>query len=153
MSAVAAFISHVQESKRGGPRPRVKAKPLTPVQVAVKIAKARAISGDWSDAKPAAFVGLHCICHQMIYGITPLELDQQALFRAAARLAAKAQHELFNDDPHELAEFVRWSWSREKGKNTWAQQKQVERNRLNWRWQFSRSLVTDYRIAISQRRA
>lgn len=148
MSAVAAFLDHVETIKRG-PRRRVK---FSLIEAAMIDAKHRAKTGDWENAKPTAFIGLHALCHQMIYGVHPLELDQTGLFRAAARLAARAQHDLFGDDPTKMAEFVRWTWEREKRKNTWAQAKQVERNRLSWRWQFGRDLVTDYRIAMSQRR-
>jgi hypothetical protein len=88
----------------------------------------------------------------MIYGVVPSELLEQQSFRAAARAAAKAMHELFDDDATAVAAFVRWAWEVEKRKNTWAQSKSIDRRRLGWRVQFSRALETDYRIYLKQRR-
>jgi hypothetical protein len=132
------------------PEPKLRKKrsqPLSALEVAIRDAKYRASSGEWESAKGATFVGLYAMCHQMVYGVVPSELTQPALFRSAARLAVKALHEQFDDDPGELAAFVRWCWEREKRRSTWAQSSGVDRNRLSWKWQFSRSMETDYRIS------
>jgi hypothetical protein len=146
MSDIAKFCDQFERSKVK------RSKALPQVDVAIDDAKRRALSGEWNDSKGATFVGLHAFCHKMVYGIVPDELYVPGLFRAAARGAAKALHEFFDDDPAELAAFVRWSWEREKRKNSWAQANGVDRSRLSWKWQFSRSLLTDYKIDLSTRR-
>jgi hypothetical protein len=139
--------------KPTGPRLRMKrAKPMTLVEIAIDDARRRAASGEWAGAKGAVLVGLYAMCHRMVYGIIPSELFEVPTFRAAAKMAAKAMHELFGDDPAEVAAFVKWSWQVEKRKNEWAQTKSVDRKHLGWRAQFCRSLETDYRIWQKQGR-
>lgn len=150
MSATARFVEQFAKEHRA--RVRTKAKPLSSVEVAMDDAKHRAASGDWVGSKGATFVGLHALCHKMIYGVIPDELYALGLYRAAIKLAAKAMHELFADDPDAMAAFVRWTWEREKRKHTWALANGVDRNRLSWRWQFGRALLTDYRVALTQKR-
>ena len=137
-----------------GPRPRTRRRRshLTPLEIVVDDASRRAASGDWAGAKGGTLVGLYALCHRMVYGVLPGELEQVGLFRQACKQAASLMHELFSDDASAVAAFVRWSWEREKRRNAWAQSKQIERNRLGWRAQFSRALETDYRVASKQRR-
>lgn len=115
-------------------------------------ARRRAESGDWEEARGSSLVGLYALCHEMIYGVVPEELFAIAEYRTAAKVAARMMHENFNDDPSEVAAFIRWSWEREKRKNNWAQAKGFDRKRLGVRWQFSLGLLTDYRIARSQKK-
>lgn len=149
MSATARFIESVQETKT---RQVLKPHQLSPVEVALDDAKRRARSGEWEDAKAATLVGLYALCHQMVYGVVPSELKQVGLFRAATRMAKRMMHEYFDDDPSQVVELIRWSWEREKRKNTWAQSHAIDRNRLSWKWQFAASMETDYRIARTQKR-
>lgn len=147
MTAIAKFFEDVKQ-----PRTRTRRRlHLHPIEVAVDDAKRRATSGDWEGAKGSTFIGLHALCHRMVYGIIPEELYAEGVMRAAVRNAASALHQMFGDDGHEMADFVRWTWEREKRKSTWAQANGYDRNRLMWKWQFSRSLLTDYRIARSQK--
>lgn len=148
--SITDFVNSFEKPK--GPRLRVKAKPLTPVEIALDEAARRAASGEWAGAKGSTLVGLYAMCHRMVYGIVPSELSEQATFHAASKMAAKAMHDLFGDDPAEVAAFVKWAWQVEKRKNEWAQSKSVDRKHLGWRAQFCRSLETDYRIAQKQGR-
>jgi hypothetical protein len=162
MSAISQFVNSFEPAPKQ-PRLRVKAKPtepapkrakrvhLTSVEVAVDDASRRALSGEWEGAKGATFVGLYAMCHRMVYGVTPSELQLQSVFNVAAKTARKAMHELFNDDAAEFAAFIRWAWEAEKRKAAWAQQKAFDRRRLSWRYQFSRSLETDYRIDLKSK--
>lgn len=151
-SPLTEFMERFEPEKT--PRLRVKrrAKTLSLVEVAMDEARRRATSGEWDRSKGATFVGLYALCHQMVYGVVPGELQEPAAFRAAAKHAARAMHELFDDDPAEVAAFVRWTWEAEKRKNAWAQQKAFDRKRLGWKAQFSRAVQTDYQIAQKQRR-
>jgi hypothetical protein len=148
MNATARFCEEFEKPARASRR----AKPMDPVDVAILDAKKRAETGEWNWSKGATFVGLYAMCHQMIYGVVPDELYTTGTFRAAARSAANALHVLFDDDACAFAEFVRWSWEREKRKHNWALAQGFDRNRMSWKLQFSRALLTDYRIAKAQRR-
>lgn len=148
---IAAFVKAAAppEEKQAG-RPRVRRggrRPLTPLEVAVDDASHRAQSGDWDEAKGSTLVGLYALCHRLIYGILPDELQEQPLFHAAAKLAKQMVHAHFVDDFAGAAGFVKWSWEREKRKDTWARANGVDRKRMAWRTQFSAALVTDWRIA------
>lgn len=155
MSALTEFVKSVESAKAQAKQPRMRVKrshTLTLVEVAIDDAKRRASSGEWEGAKGSTLVGLYAMCHRMVYGIIPSELEEPSTFRQAAKMAATTMHELFVDDPAEVAAFIRWSWEVEKRKNTWAQSKSIDRRRLGWRAQFSRALQTDYRIGQKQKR-
>lgn len=141
------FVS--RPARRSGPRGAKSH--LSPVQVAVHDANRRAISGEWDTAKGATFVGLYAMCHQMVYGVLPAELDPPGIFRQAAKAAAQAMHQMFDDDPYEVVKFLRWTWEREKRRNSYSQKSGHERSRLMWRWQFSRAVYTDYLVAKRSR--
>lgn len=115
-------------------------------------AKRRAESGDWDGAKGSTLAGLYAFCHELIYGVVPDELQQRGIFHAAAKAAAHLVHTSFDDDFAAAAAFVRWSWEREKRLRDWAKSKNADRRRLSWRLQFSASLVTDWRVAMSTAR-
>lgn len=145
------------------PRLRVKQQPkpqptrakrvhMNKVEIAIDEASRRALSGEWEGSKGATFVGLYAMCHRMVYGVTPSELALQPVFNAAAKMARAMMHELFDDQPEQFAAFIRWAWEVEKRKAAWAQAKAVDRRRLSWRYQFSRSLETDYRIELKTKR-
>lgn len=157
MSPIAAFcgsFNSTSSSNSGSKkqaRPR-KARMLAPIEIALDDAKRRAASGDWDGAHGSTFVGLYALCHQMIYSVVPEELFAIAEYRTAAKMAAKMLHENFGDDPFRLAEFIRWSWEREKRKHNWALANGADRKRLGVRWQFSLGILTDYRIALSQKK-
>ena len=151
MSQLKAFLDDPTLAVRKPPGPR-RAKALSPLEVAVDDASRRAESGDWEGAKGSSFIGLYALCHRMVYGILPCELQELGCFRAAAKQAALVAHTAFGDDPSEMAEFVRWAWEREKARAKWARSQHFDRNRMGWRMQFSRGLETDYRVAKAQRR-
>lgn len=132
---------------------RVKAKSMPPIEVALDDAKRRAKSGDWEGSKGATFIGLYALCHEMVYGVVPDELYEQQTFRAAAKFALKVLRDRFEDDADQCAAFMRWSWEREKRKHTWAQANGLDRNRLGWKLQFATTMLTDYRVALSQKKA
>lgn len=147
-SAISAFMEHAAHQK---PRDK-RAKPLTEVDVAMRDAKRRAASGDWVGSKGSTFIGLYAMCHEMVYTVIPDELYAAGIFKAAARNAANAMHELFDDDPVKVVQFMKWAWEREKRKHEWAQRQGFDRNRMSWKWQFSLNMLTDYRVSLTQKR-
>lgn len=155
MTAVKDPDERMRGFLRRQPRPRrpsVKRKKVSPLTQAIADAETAATSGDWSAATGATLVGLYAYCHREVYGVAPLELDQQAALRAAAKHALDFVVTHFEADFDAAVEFVKWSWMREKGREQWAAREGKERGRMGWRLQFSTRLLTDYRVDMSRRR-
>ena len=118
---------------------------LSDIEANTKIAEARSLSGDWDGARGRVFVGLYAVCHRVVYGVAPLELEQKPEFQAASRAALSCLHGHFDDDSDALATFVRWAWKREEGRAKYAREQRWDgRKRLGWRLLFSAHTVTDY---------
>lgn len=126
-------------------------RPPTKFQAALQSARRRAQSGEWATADGEALVGLYAVCHELVYGALPEELEEVALFRQASRTAAKLLRESFGGEVDGAVEFLKWVWEREQGRVRWAasQQPPVQRGRLGWRLSFSAAFVTDYRVATA----
>ncbi len=142
--SVASFLSH--KSKRTPVGGAAKTPALKPVEVAVLDAENRSKAGTWTGATGRTFVGLYALCHRIVYGEIPLELFEKMEFSIAARMATKALHEWFVDDPTFLVEFVKWSWTREESRDAWAIREGKDRTRMRARFQFSAAMVQDWRI-------
>jgi hypothetical protein len=115
-------------------------------------ARTRAMSGDWDGAKPQHLVGLYMFCHERVYGIRPLELNEHN-FVTAVQHATKQLRVNFGNDIPKVAEFMRWVWDRERNKREYllrrAQERQVPKpdlRRIGWQLQFMANspLITDY---------
>lgn len=142
--SVEGFLSH--KAKRTPIGGAAKTKKLSRVEIATLDAEHRSKTGVWEDATGKTFVGLYSLCHRIVYGDIPLELYQKGEFSTAARMATRALHEWFGDDPDTLVEFVKWSWEREKRRDAWAIQNGKDRGRMRSRLQFSAAYVQDWRI-------
>lgn len=99
-------------------------------------------------------MGLYALCHEMVYGVLPSELEEVRLFRLASREAARLLRSSFGGDVDSAVEYLKWVWGREKGRVQWAasQSPPKERGRLGWRLSFSEAFVTDYRVAQASKR-
>lgn len=144
MQAAKGIQGFVQTAtrKRGGSSSGA----LLPVEEQLDNAERRARSGDWDSACGATMVGLYAFCHRLIYGIVPEELKEPGTFKVAARVAARFVRTHFDGDWSVAAEFLKWSWEREKGRHTWGLANGVQRSRLSWRLQFSATMVTDWKV-------
>lgn len=143
-SSVASFLSH--KSKRTPIGGAAGTRKLPRIEQAVDDAEHRSKSGTWEGATGRTLVGLYALCHRIVYGEIPLELYQKAEFSVAARMATKALHEWFGDDPALFVEFLKWSWEREKGRDAWATREGKSRSRMRARFQFSAAMVQDWRV-------
>lgn len=122
------------------PKPRPDA-----VARAVEEAEGRIKAKDWSGASAVTLVGLYAHLHQGVYGVAPEELADDWL--PALSSAKRCLQKDFDGDVAAARDFVRWSWQREK--------RSRKRNpdsdfRMGWRYQFSRRLLTDFRVAVNQ---
>lgn len=136
-----AFLGQPAPRQRDQPR-RPRAKPLTPLEAAVKDATVRAASGEWEDAGAGTIVGLYALCHQRLYGVEPIELKTD--FGMARRRVMTLLRDEFDGDVDAFVQFVRWAWLR--------QERRVARSgpsdyRMGWRVQFSSAVLTDWRVA------
>lgn len=139
------------------PRPQRAARgdrPPSKFQAALQAARRRAQSGEWATADGEAIVGLYAVCHEMVYGVLPSELEEGRLFKLASREAARLMRVSFGGDVDAAVEYLKWVWGREKGRVQWAasQSPPRERGRLGWRLSLSEGFVTDYRVALASRR-
>jgi len=99
-----------------------------------------------AEATPMHFVALYADLHARVYQAPPVDLGpKERVF--AARLAKDLLEKDFGGSPHALAEFLAWTWTREKGRVKWRAENGREQSRISWRLQFGRSLLADYRVA------
>lgn len=140
------FLSH------GGPRRRPAQKgqreKLTDLEVAMDDAGRRGRSGDWEDATGKTFVGMYALCFKMVYGEVPLPLTEKAEVMRGARIAMNCLHNHFSDDKDALVEYIKWSWSVERRKHTWALGQGFDRKPMGVGLQFAASLVQEHRIHL-----
>jgi hypothetical protein len=60
----------------------------------------------------------------------------------------------FGADPERMAIFMSWTWTRERKQQVWREANGREGGRrLGWALQFSRGLVTDYRVDDARAKA
>lgn len=102
---------------------------------------------DYSALSHRAVVGLFILLHSQVYGVEPEDLLDGHAMDGAMSAARRMVEEDFAGRLDCALEFVRWTWKREKRQfpgrpSDW---------RITWRWQLaSKSLMTDYRIAMSK---
>ena len=109
--------------------------------------------GEWSEAKGKHFVALFAELHFRVYGVACDELGpKERVF--ATKLANDMLANEFEGKPEEMARFVAWLWSREKGREEWRRENRRSGSRITWRTQFGvRAVLTDYRIDQARRAA
>lgn len=144
---LSGFLSE-KKKPTGGKR----ATKLRAVEVAMGDAERRAKTGEWDDARPSVLVGLFAICHFKVYGVHAAELEADREFAIATRIVSTFLSNAFDGDVIEGAAFVRWAWRKEQAKIQWAKSKGHTVNRLQLRWVFSMSKVTDYRVEANRGR-
>jgi hypothetical protein len=131
--------------------PRIpKGKKLTLTDFEWKEAKKKAhemmSKGDWTQAWPRDFVAAYAILHKEIYEIEPAELTPEIRYRACA-LAQNLLKKEFHDDKNLLADFIRWTWTREEGREKWRRENQRPGGRIAWQAQFMASnILSDWRV-------
>lgn len=143
--SVAAFLESAKI-------PRSKHSKLSDLEIALRNARERARTGEWSGANGPILVGLYALLHEKVYGILPTELEEKQEFKRAAGNARRLLDSSFNGDGDAFVEFAKWVWKREEGRIKWSKSVNRERNRFAWRFAYCASAVTDYRVEMSGRR-
>ncbi len=112
----------------------------------------------WKDARPVHMVALYCWCHEAVYGVAPDELatgraGKQARIQAVGAAKNMLSRE-FGGNATVMVGYIKWVWSRVKGKEEWAARSGAQLGRVSWQQMFSgRSLLTDYKVEIGRKRA
>ncbi len=136
---VAAFL---ESTKRG----RATHQRLSDLDVAIRSAESRAKSGEWHGSTGSVLVGLYAMLHRRVYSVDAAELESQTEMKRASAAARKVLTDSFRNDADAVVEFVKWAWKREQKRAEWARQNGRDRSRLSWRFLFSASMVSDYRV-------
>jgi hypothetical protein len=100
-------------------------------------------------ATPKHFVELFCRMHEQVYGVPDLEMTIVKKAMIAAVSCKRVMKKYFEDDPRQMAEYMRWVWTQQH----YEQVKRKNRNedmgvigfRVSARYQWSEGLITQYR--------
>lgn len=114
-------------------------------------ARAMVEANDWVAARAVDFVALFAAMHERVYGVT-LVISSKDRFLAAC-MAAALQREQFDGDPTRLADFVWWTWRREREREAWRRENNRPTTPISWRLQFGLRLINDYRVAMARERS
>lgn len=107
--------------------------------------------GDWTGAIARHFAAAYELLHERVYGVAPAEMTPPYRSISAA-MAARLLEKEFGGDPDKMADFMRWAWSREKGREEWRRKNNGGRGgRITPRTMFGGYLVTDYRVDVARR--
>jgi len=107
----------------------------------------------WEGAKPEHLIGLFVIFHLHVYGVEPSDLLEDDTFLGARSSVAALLRQEFLGDANLLAEFIRWTWEREKETEKWYRERgEVRSFHMGWRVQFqSRAHLTKWRVALARK--
>jgi hypothetical protein len=108
-------------------------------------------SGEWDEAEPRHFAGLHAVLFEKVYGVQCSEMQGPGRFQAA-KMAAQLLVDQFAEDPARLVHYVRWAWEREAGREKWRRDNARDGGSMSFRWvlQEGRTL-DDYRIFAARK--
>lgn len=108
--------------------------------------------GTWEGAEGKHFVALYADLHFRVYGIAPADLGSKERTYAATQARRMIEKD-FGGDLAEMARFVAWTWSREKGREQWRRENGRESaSRIDWRLQFGPRLLVDFRLSEARRK-
>lgn len=108
---------------------------------------------DWRGMSAGRLVGLYWICHEMVYGVPPGELNNTTNWRNAMLAAGKMVTVHFDGDVYRAVEFMQWVWTREKGREEYRRKTEAPGFRITWKYQFTReNLITDWRASLFRNR-
>lgn len=132
--------------------PRAKHIRMSDLEVAIEAAEARSKSGEWVGCTSTILVGLYAVMHRTVYGIVPEELNVKSEMQRASAAARKIVTDFFGGDADDMVEYMIWAAKRAKSRKEWAVANGRDVVRLAWRFMFSASSVSDYRVEMSAKR-
>ena len=103
---------------------------------------------EWDGMTPGKLVALYWLCHEEVYGVVPVEIDKTGVWETAMKVAGSMVKRHFDNDIERAITFMRWVWTRERGRERWRRENKRDGQRINWKNQFSQDyLITDWRAA------
>lgn len=103
-------------------------------------------AGQIAKATGRHFVALYADLYCRVYEVPPEDLGSKERVYAA-KLANDMLAKDFGGDAEKFADFVGWTWTREKGREDWRREYGRKGSRISWRVQFSqRSLFAEYQL-------
>jgi hypothetical protein len=148
--SLADFANTTRSGKPRGPKRPSQGIANGTWERALADAAERLASGQWAGAKPATWVAAYALLHGKVYGVVPAELTPKPRMHAAGAAGRMLLRE-FDGDAAEMAEFVRWTWMRERAREAKRQGHGGCSYRLSWQLQFGGAVLTDYRLDQSRR--
>lgn len=113
----------------------------TRLEELVEEAGRRARESDWEGARPTLLAALYVWCHRRVYKVDPALKGRE--FTAAGMRASHFVRDEFAGDLKAAVDFVRWTWSKEAGKE---KRGRSDDFRVSWRYQFSGKLLVAYKV-------
>ena len=102
-------------------------------------------TGDWTDLNSRHVFAYWAIAHELVYGVAPVTTGAERA-QAAMRMGAAIKRH-FDGDVGKAADYLRWLWTRERGREEWRRREGTSRGAsLGWRMMFLSALVTEYRV-------
>lgn len=103
----------------------------------------------WASAQPKHLVALYSLLHEQVYGVAPVELKD--VWKGVVSAAKGMLEKEFNKDAKAFVEFIRWTWRRERNRETKRKSEGSEGSRIGWVLQFkNRAMLTDYRVDVAR---
>ena len=124
--------------------------PDSRVAAVAKEVEAMAEADRWEGANAVHLVVLYLKLHLEVYGVEASDCgpaDRLAAIGVATNMLGRD----FDGDAALMAEFVWWTWEREKGAEKWRRENHRPGRRVTWQLQFSQRLLTDYRVHLARR--
>lgn len=110
-------------------------------------------TGNWESAEPVHFVAAYATLFEKVYGVECADLASAQTRLYACGFASRLLSTNFGDDVVEFVEFVRWTWSREKERDTWRRANGRSGGTVvGWRLQFGGAFVTEFRVDRARKR-
>lgn len=132
------------------PRSKSRTIPASRFDKSMRETEGMVASGEWDDCGARHLVALYAILHRKIYGIES-EMTSTDRYQATM-LAGNFAKRHFGGEHVEVAEYMRWIWNREAGREKWRRENSREGGHLGVRLVFSAGCVTEYRLAMARKK-
>lgn len=143
---IAAFVG--SPSKRKSSRPSAGSRRKQYIEEVRERMKRK----NWEGMTAGKLVALYWLCHERVYGVTPVEIDKASTWTSAMKQAGSMVQKHFDGDVDRAITFMRWCWTRELEREKWRRDNGKEGRRLSWQNQFiHHHLITDWRAAAMRR--
>lgn len=156
----AAIDNEAWRAFAGDPKPKARKKGVKGISDArflevLDEVKEKLAAGAWGTATGIHFVALFADLYFRVYQVAPDDLSRPPERAFATKLANDMLRGDFAGDADAMAKFVAWTWTRERRTEAWRREDPVARSgrRLSWRVQFSRAILSDFRVAEARAKA